>query len=156
MTKRRDFGKTLVAGGPHADITGKANLEYNLCHGVKRLTATVSKISKDGAWDSDELKRMRDNCDKAGVTLEAIRMDSEYIMLRNGSDRDRRLDSIMGNIQKASQVGVQVITHHWTVIPIRRNTKVERSDVRRVHTRRQLAKSVRMIIGSASRTSSIT
>ena len=27
----------------------------------------------------------------------------------------------MGNIQKASQVGVKVITYHWTVIPIRRN-----------------------------------
>jgi mannonate dehydratase len=160
-TKRRDFGKTLVAGvvsagavvpqaaaaepkhapkkntlmhvggdyhsvagGPGADITGKANLEYNLRHGVRHLTATVRNVSKDGAWDSDELKRMQDNCDKAGVALEAIRMDSEYIMLRNSSDRDRRLDSIMGNIQKASQVGVKVITHHWTVIPIRRNTKV--------------------------------
>src|ERR1700750_688884 len=62
-----------IAGGPKADMTGKANLEYNLRHGVKHLTATVSKVSKDGAWDSDELKRMRDNCDKAGVTLEAIR-----------------------------------------------------------------------------------
>src|SRR5579883_1074175 len=160
-TRRRDFGKTLVAGavsagalipevraaetrhaprkntlmhvggdyhsvagGPGADITGKANLEYNLRHGVKHLTATVRNVSKDGAWDSDELKRMRDNCEKAGVTLEAIRMDSEYIMLRNGSDRDRRLDSIVGNIEKASQAGVKVITHHWTVIPIRRNTKV--------------------------------
>jgi mannonate dehydratase len=111
-----------VAGGPHADITGKANLEYNLRHGVKHLTATVSKVSADGAWDSDELKRMKDNCDKAGVMLEAIRMDSEYIMLRNGPERDRRIDSIMGNIEKASQVGVKVITHHWTVIPIRRNT----------------------------------
>jgi hypothetical protein len=63
---------------------------------------------------------MRDNCDKGGMTFEAIRMDSEYIMLPKG-ERDRRLDAIMGNIQKASQVGVKVITHHWTVIPIRRN-----------------------------------
>jgi len=160
-TRRRDFGKTLVAGvvsagavsphaaaaepkhvtrkntlmhvggdyhsvagGPGADITGRANLEYNLRHGVKHLTATMRNISKDGSWDSDELNRMRDNCDKAGVTLEAIRMDSEYIMLRNGADRDRRLDSITGNIQKASQAGVKVITHHWTVIPIRRNMKI--------------------------------
>ena len=69
----------------------------------------------------DELKRMRDNCDKAGFIFEAIRMDSEYIMLRKGPERDRRLDAIVGNIQKASQVGVKVITHHWTVIPIRRN-----------------------------------
>jgi mannonate dehydratase len=113
-----------VAGGPRADMTGKANLEYNLRHGVKHLTAQVRKVGPDGAYDLAELKRMKDNCDKAGVVFEAIRMDSEYIMLRNGPERDRRLDAIMGNVEKLSQVGVKVITHHWTVIPIRRNTTV--------------------------------
>ena len=110
-----------VAGGQGADITGKANLEFNLRHGAKHLTAQISKRSPDGAWDLDDLTRMKDNCDKYGVVFEAIRMDSDYIMLRKGPDRDRKLESIMGNIQKASQVGVKVITHHWTVIPIRRN-----------------------------------
>src|SRR5436190_10986957 len=95
-----------VAGGPRADMTAKANLEYNLRHGVKHLTVQVRSVDKDGAWDGDELKRMRDNCDRAGVTFEAIRMDSDYIMLRDGSDRDRRLETIIGNIQKASQAGV--------------------------------------------------
>jgi mannonate dehydratase len=112
-----------VAGGPRADMTAKANLEYNLRHGVKHLTAQVRKIGQDGAWDADELKRMKDNCDKGGMTFEAIRMDADYIMLPKGAERDRRLDAIAGNIQKASQVGVKVITHHWTVIPIRRNSK---------------------------------
>jgi mannonate dehydratase len=110
-----------VAGGPGASITGKANLEYNLRHGVRHVTAQVRKVSADGAWDADELKIMRDNCEKAGVILEAIRMDSEYILLRPGPERDRRLDAIIGNIQKASAAGIRVITHHWTVIPIRRN-----------------------------------
>jgi hypothetical protein len=35
-----------------------------------------------------------------------------------------RIETIAGNIQKASQVGVKVITHHWTVIPMRRNGHV--------------------------------
>src|SRR5580698_5011735 len=52
-----------VAGGPRADMTGKANLEYNLRHGVKHLTAQVRKVGPDGAYDLDELKRMKDNCD---------------------------------------------------------------------------------------------
>src|SRR5947209_18433472 len=112
-----------VAGGNGADITGKANLEYNLRCGVNHLTAQVRKVGPDGAWDLDELKRMKDNCDKAGMTFEAIRMDADYIMLRPGPERNRRLDAIMGNIQKASQVGVKVITHHWTLIPIRRNSR---------------------------------
>jgi mannonate dehydratase len=112
-----------VAGGPGADVTAKANLEYNLRHGVKHLTAQVRKVGPDGGWDGDELKRMKDNCDSAGMTFEAIRMDSDYIMLRKGSERDRTLDAIMSNIQKASHVGVKVITHHWTLIPIRRNSR---------------------------------
>ena len=63
-----------VAGGPGADMTAKSNLEYNLRHGVKHLTAQVRKVGTDGALDSDELKRMKDNCDKAGMDFEAIRM----------------------------------------------------------------------------------
>ena len=74
-----------VAGGPRADMTAKANIEYNLRHGVIHLTAQVRKVAADGAYDMDELSRMRDNCAKADFVLEAIRMDSEYIMLRNGS-----------------------------------------------------------------------
>lgn len=110
-----------IAGGPGADITGKANLAFNTRLGVRHLTAQVSGIGVDGSWDLDELKRMRDNCDTAGVVLEAIRMDSQYIMLTPGAARDRRVDAILGNIEKAAQVGVKVITYHWTVIPIRRN-----------------------------------
>lgn len=113
-----------VAGGPGADITGKANLEYCLRNGVKHLTAQVKGRGPDGAWDFDELKRMRDNCDKFGVVFEAIRMDAEYINLRKGPERERRLESILGNLNKASQVGVKIITYHWTVIPIRRNQRI--------------------------------
>jgi len=109
-----------VAGG---GITSRENLEYNLRHGVKHLTAQVRNTSPDGAWDLDELKRMREDCEKHGVTLEAIRMDARYITLAKGPERDRALESILGNVRKASQVGVGIITYHWTVIPIRRNTK---------------------------------
>jgi hypothetical protein len=64
-----------IAGG---DITSKQNLEYNLRHGVKHLTVEVSNLPQ-GGWDPHELERMKGNCDKYGVVLEAIRMKSEYI-----------------------------------------------------------------------------
>ena len=115
-----------VVGGKKADMTTKKNLEYNLRHGVKHLTAKVKKFSDDdGAWDLDEMKRMKNNCDKYGVIFEAIRMKDDYIRQRKGSKRDRILEAIMGNIRKASQIGVKVITYHWRVIPIRRNLKVK-------------------------------
>ena len=101
-------------------ITSNENLEYNLRHGVKHLTAQVRKRPQ-GGWDADELKRMKDDCDRHGVVFEAIRMDADYITMRKGPERDREIDTIAGNIGKAAQVGVKIITYHWTVIPIRRN-----------------------------------
>ena len=110
-----------VAG---ADITGKENLEYNLRYGVKHLTVNMRSDSRDGAWDAADLKNMKDNCEKYGVTFEAIRMDDDYIRMSDGPKRDRRLETIKENIRKASHVGVRVITYHWRVIPIRRNRRV--------------------------------
>jgi mannonate dehydratase len=119
---------TMHVGGDYhsvagSGITSRENLQFNLRYGVKHLTVMLSKKSPDGAWDLDELMRMKDDCDHYGVQLEAIRMDPGYITLRKGLERDRKLGAILGNIQKASQAGVKIITYHWTVIPIQRNTR---------------------------------
>jgi mannonate dehydratase len=147
MIKRRHFAGTLgamaagiAAGSPRtprrntlmhvggdyhsvagSGITSKENLEYNLRYGVRHLTAQVRQRAADGGWDPEELRRMKDACDRAGVLFEAIRMDADYITLRKGPERDREVAKIVSNIEKASQVGVRIITYHWTVIPIRRN-----------------------------------
>ncbi len=102
-------------------ITSKQNLEYNLRYGVRHLTVQARNRPQGGGWDLDALRRMKDDCDRYGVQLEAIRMEADYITLRKGPERDREIDNIIGNIQKASQVGVHIITYHWTVIPIQRN-----------------------------------
>ena len=97
-------------------ITSRQNLDYNLRYGVQHLT-----VQMHGRWSLDELRKMREACDARGVTLEAIRMEPEYITLPKGADRDRALDTILANIETASKAGVHLITYHWTVIPIRRN-----------------------------------
>ncbi len=110
--------------GPH--WASKQNIEFHLRHGVKTFHANFggaeagNRAGRD-EWNLDEMKRWRDSCDQGGLFWEGIRMDSRYIYLKPGADRDRKLDAIVGNIQKAAQVGVKVITHHWTMIPIRRN-----------------------------------
>jgi len=141
--KRRHFSASLLAaaapfparrntlmhvGGDYhsvagPEITSRENLEYNLRYGVRHLTAQIRQRSPEGAWDAGELARMRDNCDRAGFVFEAIRMEPDYITMPPGPARDRMLDTIAGNIQKAAHIGVKVITYHWTVIPIRRNSK---------------------------------
>ena len=98
--------------------TSRRNFEYHKRFGVKHLTNIMS-----GAWDLDLMQRWKDDCDRAEMIWEAIRMDSDYIYLASGDDRNRKIDEIADNIRKASQVDVPVITMHWTLIPIRRNTK---------------------------------
>ena len=62
MASEPGSGKTC-SSEPGADITARENLEYNLRHGVKHLTAQVQGRGPGGAWDLEELKRMRANCD---------------------------------------------------------------------------------------------
>jgi mannonate dehydratase len=147
--KRRDFGKVIpaaglagataagrgrvntamhvggdyhvVKGGQNSEMTTKKNLEYNLRHGVRHLTVKVLKNDATGAWDKDLLAWMRDNCGRAGMKMEAIRMDATYINQRDAAAQERELDKICRNIERAAAAGVEVITYHWTLIPIRRN-----------------------------------
>jgi mannonate dehydratase len=72
-------------------------------------------------WNLDLMKQWKADCDKSGKTWEAIRMDSSYIYFKPGAQRDRKIESVISDIKKASSVGVKVITMHWTLIPIRRN-----------------------------------
>ncbi len=94
------------------------NFQYHGRYGVKHFTNIMR-----GKWNLDEMKRWKDSCDKEGVVWEAIRMDSGYIYHEPGTDRDKKLAEVIDNIQKASKVGVKVITMHWTLIPIRRNLR---------------------------------
>jgi mannonate dehydratase len=131
------------------NIISRENLNYNLRCGVTHISpdpdmvvegnhipmpASAAGSSKrrggdfipaegpmGGAFDLDKLKRMRDACDSMGMTIEGFRMDSGYIVMKPGPDRERKLDQICDNIRKAREVGVGLISQHWTAIPIRRN-----------------------------------
>jgi mannonate dehydratase len=123
-------------------LTSKENLEYNLRFGVKSISPDPDQEAHrgkgghfdafipaegpvlGGTFDPDVLKQMKDNCDAVGMWLEALRMDSGYIILKDPSDQDRKLDQICDNVRKAAQVDVRIISYHWTMIPIRRNGTV--------------------------------
>src|SRR5690349_13705001 len=87
QTPRAPRKNTLmhVGGDYHSvagpGITSAENLEYNLRYGVRHLTAQMRKRPPDGGWNIDELKKMKEECDRHGVTFEAIRMDADYIAL---------------------------------------------------------------------------
>ncbi len=131
------------------NIISKENLNYNLRCGVTHISpdpdmvvegshipmsASAAGSSKrrggdfipaegpmGGAFDLDSLKRMRDACDSMGMMIEGLRMDSGYIVMKPGPDREKKLDQVCDNIRKAHEIGVGLISQHWTAIPIRRN-----------------------------------
>lgn len=139
-----------VVQGP--EFISKENLDYSLRFGVTHINPEPVRISTGGAppqvsaksgwgdfiapqgpaagaFDLDALKRMRDFCDSMGVTIEGFRMDSGYIVMKPGPERDRKLDQVCENIRKTRAVGVGLISQHWTAIPIRRNgTRPGRGD----------------------------
>jgi len=94
----------------------KKNFEYHERCGVRHYTNIMN-----GAWNGDEMKRWKDECDKYGRIWEAIRMDSSYIYAKTRADQEKKMAEVADNIRKASAVGVKVVTMHWTLIPIRRN-----------------------------------
>lgn len=53
-----------IAGGRQADMTSRANLQYNLRHGVRHLTISVPDRRDGTGWDLENPRRMRDNCDR--------------------------------------------------------------------------------------------
>ncbi len=114
------------------DDTSKENLEFKLRHGVKHITAKVNKIEPDGSWDLDELKRMKENCDKYEVVLESLNLGNTLetqienqltpnITLGKSPERDKEIEVILGNIRKAGEIGVSTIRYHWRILPILRN-----------------------------------
>ncbi len=143
-------GDYHVIEGPA--FISKKTFNYNLRYGVKHinpdpvLVQTKSGPPKvtahsgwgdfispegpqAGAFDLDGLKRMRDFCDNMGMILEGFRMDSGYIVMKPGPERERKLDQICENIRKTRAVGAGLISYHWTAIPIRRNgTRPGRGD----------------------------
>lgn len=140
---RRNDG--IRVGGDYHSVAGTTVTDpkslaffkrFNALHITGRAPSALSKeelkafpqfgvfLDADGPWDGDGLKRMQDDCRKADTILEGLRMDSVYIIMKPGEERERYLDIIRENIRKAAAAGVSLISYHWTMIPIRRNGKV--------------------------------
>src|SRR5690606_8386012 len=81
----------------------------------------MTNIMSPDDWKISDLKLWKSRCDDAGMIWEAIRMDSSFIYLPPGAERDRKIEEVIGHIKMAAAVGVKVVTMHWTMIPIRRN-----------------------------------
>ncbi|HEU4549733.1 MAG TPA: mannonate dehydratase [Rhizomicrobium sp.] len=135
----------IRSGGDYHTVVGKngftspESLNYFRRFNARWLTAAArdtgvvknpkslgggAEMTAEGAWDLDRMKQMQDDCQRAGMTLECIRMSSAYIMMKPGPERERFLDVLRENIRKVHQAGCTLISYHWTMIPIMRNFNV--------------------------------
>lgn len=101
------------------DWSSKENFDFHARFGVKDFTCHMG--GDNYVWDLDHMLKAKENCVKADVNWEAIRMGNEIIRYNPGDDRIRRIEEIKDNIRKASKVGVKVITVHWRIHPTMRN-----------------------------------
>ena len=119
-TPRGERGGNGLGGAPEgAPAKGPAEKGRGAGPGVLSGRMTPSE-----PWDADGLKKVRDTLEKNGLVFEGIRMDSAYIAMKPGPDRTKHLDVVCDNIRKAGDAGVKVISFHWNLTPIRRNTTV--------------------------------
>ena len=116
---RRFNVRHLSAKGP-ADLARPASARYPHYSGSFDGNGP-SFLEADGDWDLDRLEMMQENCRRADMVLEGVRMDSVYIVMQEGPERERYLDIIRENLRKASKAGIALVSYHWTMIPIRRN-----------------------------------
>jgi len=116
---RRFNVRHLSAKGP-ADPALRASARYPHYSGSFDGNGP-SFLEADGDWDLDRLEMMQEDCHRADMVLEGVRMDSVYIVMQEGPERERYLDIILENLRKASKAGIALVSYHWTMIPIRRN-----------------------------------
>ena len=119
----------------HFDACTVEDFEYMRRHGLKHFEVEHFKKTEAGEWDLDDLKRMRDLADKNDMTIGMFNFsrirNSEnqirrlpFILQGKSPERDREIDVIIGNIQKAAAVGVPAMRYHWRMTDDYRNGKV--------------------------------
>ena len=112
------------------DLFTEEHTDYLKRHGVKHIEIEEFKRSDSGKWDLDDLKKNRDYADKRGITISGLnfsqirdkvetktRKEVNHIMLGTKGERDRQIDILAGNIEKAAAIGVPVMRYHWRLEP---------------------------------------
>lgn len=120
----------IVSDDMVSDIFTKKHMQYLQRHGIKHVEVEEIERSRSGKWDLDGLKKMRDTADRNDLTLWALnfsqirdkietktRKEINHIMLGTKGERDRQIDILAENIEKAAAIGVSLLRYHWRMEP---------------------------------------
>src|SRR5262245_2197996 len=104
------FGVTHVCGGPEP------------------------KNPQRGYWSVEELSRVRDLCDKAGITLAMMwepflnsthvdKVDRPAILLGKSPDRDRDIECFQRHIENCAAIGVHAVKYNLNILGVQRTAR---------------------------------
>ena len=81
-SRQRPLG--CMPGGDHIGARTNASADE-----MKQWPHAGVFLNADGPWDGEELVRWQDNCRAADMVMEAVHMDSAYIIMKEGPQRER-------------------------------------------------------------------
>lgn len=106
------------------------NLEFKARHGVYNIDAGAPKYIPGKGWDLDDSLRIREACEKYGITLDAYHLPLTsagidkivvpHIMLGKSPERDREIEEIQQMIAVAGKTGVRCLLYNTIILPILR------------------------------------
>ena len=106
------------------DATPDELLEFCARHGVEGICGFPT-ITEDRRWELDELRRMKDKCEEAGLKLEilggALSSGTLYgqfphILLAKDPERDREIDLFCDMIRTAGKAEIPCIKYNLSIL----------------------------------------
>jgi mannonate dehydratase len=120
----------LMKVGCQSGGTSIENLEFKARHGVFNIDGGAPKYIPGKGWDLDESMRMREACEKYGISLDAYhlpltsagidKVETPNIMLGKSPARDREIADIQQMISVAGKTGVHCLNYNTIILPILR------------------------------------
>ncbi|MGD9853707.1 MAG: mannonate dehydratase [Planctomycetaceae bacterium] len=125
---RMRLGTQRQSRGEHGDPLPDELLQFFARHGVEGFCGFPT-ITEDRRWDLDEIRRMQDKSDAAGVKLEilggplangSLYGPFPHILLGKDPERDREIELFCDMIGVAARAGVPCVKYNLSILKVLR------------------------------------
>lgn len=109
------------------------NLQFKKRHGVNNIDGGSPKFIAGKGWDLDEVLRMKEQCEKYGISLDAFHMPLHSggiekvplpnIMLGKSPQRDREIEIVHQMIEVAAKADIRLLQYNLIILRILRTER---------------------------------
>ncbi len=126
--------KAVMLLGCQSGPTSEERLQFFARHGVKNICAYPEDSAKQGFYSVDDLKRVKDRCDKHGISVDCIappflasshvdRTERPAIMLGQSPERDKDIEHIQNIIRNCATAGIPSIKYNMSLLGVLRTDR---------------------------------